>query len=251
MENIADSARRVRAVRKAMDLSQNEFAKKLGISQRKMSRIETTQDLDRTTAKLFEHVFNVSEKWLMNGTGEEPNWDKLGDLIIDFQIKRLAKQGGPRRPYDDDGPHIHSSVGIDVPIFDAVPSMGGGQLADQQEMIIGNLPIPYEIFDSGGFRRYKKENLAAFRAEGDSMTPTISSGDFVVVNFDPNYRGDGIYLVQLYESLLIKRLQRQLDNTILLISDNPSYREQTVTEADEGAFRLHGRLLWVSHMLSY
>ncbi len=68
---------------------------------------------------------------------------------------------------------------------------------------------------------------------------------------DQQYRGDGIYLIQLYESLLIKRLQRQLDNTILLISDNSQYREQTVTESDENAFKALGRLLWVSHMLSY
>jgi len=244
MTNLAGSAHRLRSLRKSVDLSQAEFAKKIGISQRKMSRIETTQDLDRSTARLISHLFSVSEKWLMSGDGEEPDWEKLANAAVRETLQNLASS----RDYRSDGRPLTS---VPVPIFDAVPNMGGGQLADQQEMIIGNLPIPYEIFDSGGFRRYKRENLAAFRAEGDSMTPTIASNDFVVVNFDPNYRGDGIYLVQLYESLLIKRLQRQLDNTILLISDNPSYREQTVTEADEGAFRLHGRLLWVSHMLSY
>jgi phage repressor protein C with HTH and peptisase S24 domain len=243
MTSLADSAQRLRSLRRTVDLSQAEFAKKIGISQRKMSRIETTQDLDRSTARLIAHLFSVSEKWLMSGEGEEPNWEKLANAAVRETLQNLASSPD----YRSDGRPITS---VPVPIFDAVPNMGGGNIVEQDGFITGQLPIPYNIYQSG-FRRFDQTKLAAFCAEGDSMSPTISSGDYVVVTMDQQFRGDGIYLVQLYESLLIKRLQRQLDNTILLISDNQQYREQTVTEADENAFKVLGRLLWVSHMLSY
>lgn len=244
MTPVSESARRVRSVRKAVDLSQAEFAKKIGISQRKMSRLETAQDLDRSTARLISHLFSVSEKWLMSGDGEEPDWEKLTADAVRETLQILANSAVHE---ERNGKPIAS---VPVPIFDAVPNMGGGNFVEQEGFITGHLPIPYNIYQSG-FRRFDQNKLAAFCAEGDSMSPTISSGDYVVVTMDQQYRGDGIYLIQLYESLLIKRLQRQLDNTILLISDNKQYREQTVTEADESAFRVLGRLLWVSHMLSY
>ena len=244
MNSLVESAQRIRSVRKATDLSQADFAKKIGISQRKMSRIETTQDLDRSTARLISHLFSVNEKWLLSGEGEEPDWEKLTNAAVRETLQILANSAA------NDEQNGRPITSVPIPIFDAVPNMGGGNIVEQEGFITGQLPIPYNIYHSG-FRRFDQQKLAAFCAEGDSMSPTISSGDYVVVTMDQQFRGDGIYLVQLYESLLIKRLQRQLDNTILLISDNQQYREQTVTEADENALKVLGRLLWVSHMLSY
>lgn len=240
-QTILDSTARFRMLRQSLSMSQEEFSKKVGVSQRKVSRLETTQAMDRATARLIGHIFDIEERWLLDGSGEEPDWSRLDRFSITKTIKRLATE------IDSD---TFSDRVVDIPIFDAVPNMGVGNIVETEGYVTGQFPMPNELYQQH-FRRYQKEQLGTFKAEGDSMTPTIASGDYVLVHFDPSFRGDGIYLVQLYESLLIKRLQRTVENTILLISDNPSYREQVVTEADEGAFRILGRTLWVSHMLGY
>ena len=238
---IIDSTARFRKLRQSIGMSQEEFSKKVGVSQRKVSRLETTQAIDRATARLIGHIFDIEERWLLDGSGEEPDWSRLDRSVITKTIKRLASE------IDSD---TFSDRVVDIPIFDAIPNMGAGNIVETEGYVTGQFPLPNQLYQQH-FRRYQKEKLGTFKAEGDSMTPTIASGDYVLVHFDPSFRGDGIYLVQLYESLLVKRLQRTVENTILLISDNPSYREQVVTESDEGAFRILGRTLWVSHMLGY
>ena len=77
------------------------------------------------------------------------------------------------------------------------------------------------------------------------MTPTINSGDSLLIEVSSHYAGDGLYCVQLHETLFAKRVQRRPDQSYQLLSENPSYPTMAITEEDEGSFRLIGRILWV------
>ena len=68
------------------------------------------------------------------------------------------------------------------------------------------------------------DHLEIITADGDSMEPTIKKLDFVFV--DRTYRTvreEGVYAVTFADELFIKRIQKQVDGGLLLISDNPKY----------------------------
>lgn len=78
---------RIKILRKELGLSQSEFGKRIGVSRSVIANIE----LDRVEAKdlLIGHIcdiFNVSERWLLNGAGKmfsiEPTHDKSIDELL-------------------------------------------------------------------------------------------------------------------------------------------------------------------------
>ncbi len=67
---------------------------------------------------------------------------------------------------------------------------------------------------------------------GDSMYPTLQSGDFVIIDETKTNGIDGIYALQLHNQILIKRLQFNLNGTIEIKSDNQNYNTQTYNPKD-------------------
>jgi phage repressor protein C with HTH and peptisase S24 domain len=56
------------------------------------------------------------------------------------------------------------------------------------------------------------------------MEPTISDGDSILINTAENEPQDGhIYVIRSGETLWVKRVQRMLDGSLSLISDNKMY----------------------------
>ena len=62
---------RIRKLRKNLDLTQREFAEKIGVKQNTVAQYEMgrNEPID-TVISLICREFNVNEEWLRNGTGE-------------------------------------------------------------------------------------------------------------------------------------------------------------------------------------
>lgn len=85
--------------------------------------------------------------------------------------------------------------------------------------------------------------IALIEAAGDAMAPTISEGDLVLCDLrDVRFRHDGIYVFRVGGTLAVKRMQRQIDGTLLVRSDNPAY-EPIKVKPDEVS--LVGRVIWI------
>jgi transcriptional regulator with XRE-family HTH domain len=62
---------RLRTLRKALKLTQSEFAKRLGLKPSSISLIEVgSNELSEKNIKLLHMVFNVNEAWIRTGEGE-------------------------------------------------------------------------------------------------------------------------------------------------------------------------------------
>ncbi|GKX58373.1 S24 family peptidase [Leminorella grimontii] len=78
---------------------------------------------------------------------------------------------------------------------------------------------------------------------GDSMSGTIAPGDSIFIDVTKNYfSGDGIYVFVFKNTLHVKRLQMMPDH-LLVISDNPAYREWKITEENEHLLQVRGKVL--------
>ena len=120
-----------------------------------------------------------------------------------------------------------------IPEYNVRVSAGHGQFMGI-EQIKQEIQIPRQWLPANG-------KVGIVRVEGDSMTPTISNGDSVVVEFDSGYTSDGLYLIRVEDSAYVKRIQREF-GSLRIISDNALYRELTVESNDGNDFGLIGRV---------
>jgi phage repressor protein C with HTH and peptisase S24 domain len=82
--------------------------------------------------------------------------------------------------------------------------------------------------------------------EGDSMLPTLAPNDLVMVNLTkPQKMVDGLWVVRLGQTTLVKRVQSLPKNLLRVVSDNPAYQEfQMDMNEEQPDFELVGRVVW-------
>lgn len=87
--------------------------------------------------------------------------------------------------------------------------------------------------------------LSTIRVEGDSMAPTLSAGDDILVDLadGADRLRDGIYVLRVDDTLLVKRLAiHPVGRRVTVQSDNPAYGDLP----DCGLEEIHilGRVIW-------
>ena len=113
---------------------------------------------------------------------------------------------------------------------DIYASAGGGALNEEEEgeMMYLDEEIVHKL---GGIGMIK--HIQAINVLGDSMEPTLYSGDVVFVNKEyRNAHKSGIYIVSTPAGLFIKRLHLQANGMVALLSDNESYAPEMMNAND-------------------
>lgn len=133
-----------------------------------------------------------------------------------------------------------------VPVYDVTASAGHGASIDQER-------VDTQIaFRRDWVRRegLSSKGLAALRADGDSMEPTIRDGALLLIDSTQRkISNDGIYVLRYDDHLLAKRLQRQVDGTILVSSDNKTYQTVKVEHHQLGSLDIIGRVVWIGQKI--
>ena len=134
-----------------------------------------------------------------------------------------------------------------VPRYDVAASAGGGALVSS-EQLVDHLAFKAEwVRNALGV---SSKHLALISVTGDSMEPTLSSGDMVLLDTSRGGVEDsGIYALQMAGVLQVKRIQRHLDGALTVMSDNPKYGSEKVPPSGGVQLVVVGRVLWVGRRL--
>jgi len=82
-------------------------------------------------------------------------------------------------------------------------------------------------------------------AVGESMQPTIQDGDLLLVDTtDRSISSFGVYVLEIGGERLVKRVQRKLDGSLVLISDNDTYQPDQVSGDMLDSVTVIGRVVW-------
>ena len=83
------------------------------------------------------------------------------------------------------------------------------------------------------------------------MEPTVPDGMLVLINTAVSDLQDGrIYAIRAPDGLRLKRIQRQIDGSVMLISDNrDKYLPETLSRDDAATIEVAGRAFWTERLL--
>lgn len=79
---------RVKELRKALKLTQNEFGSKIGVTRDAVAAYERGVSIKEPIIKLMCNVFNVNYAWLVEGIGEMFN--EVGNDDIEYLVKTFG-----------------------------------------------------------------------------------------------------------------------------------------------------------------
>ena len=199
--------------RKKAQKTQKEIADYLGIVQQAYNHYETgRRNIPIENAIKLADLYNVSVDDLLGRT--EANLDNI-------QIK----------------PEIVEEDDVYIPLVASLRCGYGenGQALD----IIKKIPVPASYIRRWG------TNLKCVLAMGDSMSPTIISGDMMLCRPSDAWSDGNIVIVNVNDSDTVKRIYRTKDGGIDLKPDNPAYETMHYTPAELERYQVHvlGRVL--------
>ena len=120
-------------------------------------------------------------------------------------------------------------------------------------VVAEELGKPYFAFDERWLKALTPtppENLSVVRVEGDSMAPTLSAGDDILVDLGdgPDRLRDGIYVLRVDDAVVVKRIaMHPIGRRVTVQSDNPAYPDWPGCGIDE--INCIGRVIWAGRKM--
>ena len=122
-------------------------------------------------------------------------------------------------------PHVSAGQGSNIESIDSVEKMGEFVL----DVCTFKTPPPSKLF--------------AMQVDGYSMTPMIFPDSWVVFDDTTHFKGDGLYVINWRNVLMVKLLQVNSEGMIRIVSANKEYESYTVSPDDQSVFRIFGKVL--------
>ena len=200
---------RVKLIRKALGLTQEQLAQRLGVGKTALSMIETGKTrLSTRNKNILVQELNVNPEWLESGKGEMFN----ADPALSASFGRGAEMSMPLQS---------------VPLYSIEATAGLVPLFEQQS---SHTPMNYIHIPN-----LPKCDGAIYVA-GDSMYPLLKSGDIVLYkqlhDLNDIFWGD-MYLLSIdidgEEYVTVKYVQRsEKSGCIRLVSQNPHHADKDI-----------------------
>lgn len=264
-------AEKLKQIRLNSKLSQAEFAKKIGISQRSWSAYESGETRPKMPTLLALSSMGYIIPGLTDGASKDviqklnltnediqQHFDQIRNLPPDteeipepkysnaFDVFRLKRGIGvmfEAKETDDDAL-------VMLPVYTQTAAAGRGQPENQLQEIDKYIPIVLEML--GGAN---PANCGIVRVVGDSMTDmNLFNGDFVI--FDrTQVEGDGVYVISIGNDVRVKHLEyRPIERKIVISSENAKRypNPEIITyEQAENLLRIHGKVVSWLHRNPY
>jgi len=235
----------IREVKKRTQWAVNYIIKTHALSNVKLSAIlglsASTVDGYRRGVKMpkFETLafiqdrYRISLDWIVDGL-DGPFTDQRRDGAFAAPLPSAEKGIG------------HEGGALPSSEFVFIPQMAGttsnGELAPD-----GMTDMRIAFRRDWIARKGLPQNMSIFKVQGDSMEPTLLSGDLVLVDHSKGATTrDGLFAITIDREVLIKRIQPLMDSKLLVISDNEKY---TALEIEAENIHINGKVIWFAREL--
>lgn len=197
-----------------------------------------TKSLKTDHALRIAKHFKVNMLWLTKGIGPmQDQTPQSAPALPDFP----AAMDGPSRQAAE-APTSETDI-FTIPHIAASGSMGPGiALADQYD-VIERMTLKGDWLRKNA-AGCQIDDLAIISGKGNSMYPTFSDGDLLLVDTGSRHVDvDGVYVLSAHGRLFIKTVRQRMDGSYEISSDNPSVKTVDVLNG-EHEVTVHGRVVW-------
>ena len=202
----------IKNIRQLYNLTQEEFALSLGITRELVNKMEKGKcGVSKATKLLIQRFIQ-----------ERKSEDYSHEVVSDVEFLSGPKRDLPFAPYylqrqqqkNEKSNYLVPLVGIKA----QAGYVKGYEQVDAYIETLEKYSLPPGVKPEGA-------NWSYFEVDGDSMEPTFSAGDILLVSMIhhedwPDIRDFGIYVILTADSLLVKRIYRKSATEWVLISDN-------------------------------
>lgn len=181
-----------------------------------------SRGVSRAGALKAEEILGVRAAWLLTGEGSMSRDGVVSSLPV----------------------HSPNSDEIRIPLLANAGSMGPGNDVLDGDYVVGDLTLSSHWIN----QQIKPANIRELRfmhAHGESMAPTFSDGDVLLVDAgarDPSSM-EGVYVLEVHGKTYIKRVRMRMDGSLEVSSDNANIKTVDVLNGDHEV-RVIGRVVW-------
>ena len=212
-----NDSEKLKQIRLSLDLTQLQLAEKCGVKQQVVAMVE-------------------------NGTRNTPDSFKLGFLKafgVDYDTQMVDVDSMRELLLGKDNKQAKSQTNIiPIPFYSAKAAAGEGiDAPDYPEKDV-------MYFDKRWLQNVlgvNSENLSLITASGDSMLPLISDGDLLLVDSSiKEIINNKVFVVEDEGKFRVKRLKKEFNGDVFLISDNKQYPQEKLTHT----LNIIGKVVW-------
>ncbi len=208
------------------------ISEKIGLSQMGLYKIFSKESLPKAEILLsINQLTGCDLKWLMSGIGEPfPNAPHNQAPTITPMV------------YDTLGYEVDIDEFVFIPRYNIHAAAGGGHFNE------GERPMFTMAFRRKWIEQYLRadpKELSVIDVKGDSMDGVLNERDVILVNHYLDTPDDGLYVLRIGESLIVKQTQQLPNRRLLVSSANPAYEsfEINLLETDSDV-KIIGRVVW-------
>ena len=176
-------------------------------------------------------------------------------------IQQFVRRGVPKKLGEDERRKLARYFGIAEVLLGGPPedsTMPSGLVSVKQHpvrvsagpgaMVTEETGKPFLAFDERWLKALTPStpaDLSIVRVEGDSMSPTLSAGDDILVDLKDSAERlrDGIYVLRIDDALVVKRIAlNPVAREVIIQSDNPNYPDWPNCSLED--LKPIGRVIW-------
>ena len=189
----------------------------------------------------IQEVTNCDLTWLLTGKGT-----RLAESQASHETESHT-QSLYQPIYDTLGYEVDINEFVFIPRYNIHAAAGGGHFND------GEKPMFTMAFRRKWIEHYLRacpKELSVIDVQGDSMEGVLNERDVILVNHYLDTPDDGLYVLRIGESLIVKQTQRLPNGRLLVKSANPAYDpfEINLLETDSDV-KIIGRVVWVGRQV--
>ncbi len=222
---------RLRNARESLGYAQKSMAEAVGSKLRSWQDYEAGNKTPGSQVIAGLSALGVDANWVLTGRGEM--MQRSVQTVLEATANTM----------------LDADTYAMVPFYDVQASAGHGALVGAVEV------KDWLVFRRDWLERElhaSESDLYLIEVDGESMEPTLRPGDTILV--DHRSQGqitrDGIYVLRMDGTLLVKRLQRLPGRLVRVSSDNPAYQPFELSlDNDTDDLAIVGRVVWTGRRM--
>ena len=227
-------AQKIRALRSERGLSQGDLAKKSGVGKSSIQLYESGGgNITYANLQKLANALNVDTSYFSENLSVSPVRKSSVSLSVSRQLVQNNAKISDLSFTDDNAVFItalNSKVGAGESI-----DINGTQVCDTPT----KMPFSLTLFKTPP----RVKNLRCMQVSGYSMIPTLYPDSWVIFELGCEFLGDGLYVINFGDSLMVKLVQRSPNGALDIISTNKEYKSYRIDAGDETSIKIIGKVL--------